>query len=183
MTNAHAHGQAELRWYAVAVHARQERAAEAGLGQRGFEVLLPVRREVRLWSDRIKQVQRPLFPGYVFARASLSPDRRVEMLKVRQVYDLVGRRPARLAEPIPDWEIDSLRKLTATDRMLDPVAGLTRGTEVVIASGPLRGARGVVAQAPDGRRRLTLQITLLGRGVRVALLADDVVASAEADVA
>jgi transcription termination/antitermination protein NusG len=175
----------ELRWYAVAVFARQERAARAALVDRGFEILLPVRDERRLYSDRIKQVQRPLFPGYLFARCCLDAARRVEMLKVRQVYDLVGRSPGgqRLAEPIPDTEIDSLRKLTASTRDLDPVAGLCPGTEVVVAAGPLRGVRGVIAQGPHGRRRLTVQITLLGRGVRVELRADDVLATADADVA
>lgn len=175
----------DLRWYAVAVHARQERAAAVGLRQRGYEVFLPLRAERRMWSDRIKEIERPLFTGYLFARAELDAKRRIDMLQVRQVRDLLGRNPrdGRLAEPIPDAEIESLRRVAASGRELAPVEGLVRGTEVLIGQGPLRGARGVVVCAPDGERRLTVQITLLGRGVRIALGAEDVLAGRAAGAA
>lgn len=170
------------RWYALSVHARQERAAEAGLVERGFQVLLPTRVERRAWSDRIKAVEAALFPGYLFLRTRLDPERRVEMLKIRQVWDLVGRIPddRRIARFIPDHEIESLMKVVESDRELDPVMGLVEGTEVVVGQGALRGARGVVVDAPDGRRRLVVQISLLGRGVRAALSADDVLSAGEA---
>jgi transcription antitermination factor NusG len=167
------------RWYALSVHARQERAAEAALVERGFEIWLPTRIERRMWSDRIKAVEQALFPGYLFVRTALDAERRVEMLKVRQVWDLVGRLPGdrRIAQAIPDHEIESLRTVVGADRALDPVSGLVAGIEVVVGQGALRGARGVVVEAPDGRRRLTVQIGILGRGVRVVLEADDVLAA------
>lgn len=173
---------ADLLWYALSVHSRKERAAQAGLAERGFEVFLPTRVERRAWSDRIKSMETVLFPGYIFIRAALDAERRVEMLKVRQVWDLVGRLPddERIARHIPDCEIESLKKVIQADRRIDPVMGLVEGTEVVVGQGPLRGARGVVIEAPDGRRRLVVQVSLLNRGVRALLQADDVLASRDA---
>src|SRR5437868_1057214 len=64
-----------VRWYAVGVHARQEKAGAAELERRGFEVFLPLRRERRPWSDRVKTVELALFPGYLFVRMAMSPER------------------------------------------------------------------------------------------------------------
>lgn len=169
---------ATLRWHAVGVHARQEKAAAAELCRRGFEVFLPLTSERRIWSDRIRDVEQALFPGYLFLRTALSAARRVEVLKARGVFDLVGKLPGdpRIARAIPDWQIESLRAVVEARRELDPVTGLVPGTLVQVGAGPLKGARGVVEEAADGRRRLVVQVALLGRGVRCTLDADDVVA-------
>lgn len=175
-------GDTEALWYAVAVHARQEKAAGANLADRGMEVFLPTRVERRPWSDRIKKVELALFPGYLFVHTEISAAKRVEMLKVRQVYDLVGKIPGddRIARSIPEWEIASLKTVVASARAVDPVAGLSRGTPVVVGAGALKGVRGVVLEGPDGKRRLVVQVELLGRGVRTVLAADDVLVEDEA---
>lgn len=180
-SSAH-HRAVTPHWYAVAVHARQERAAAVALSDRGFEVLLPTRCERRLWSDRVQRVNLALFPGYLFLRDIMSPARRVEMLRVRQVYDLVGRSPgdATIARPVPDKEVESLKALLESERELSAIDRLTRGTEVLIAGGPLRGARGVLLADADGRQQLAVQISLLGRGVRTWISADDLVEPATA---
>lgn len=167
--------EAEQAWYALEVQGRKEKAAAAGLLERGFDVFLPTRLERRPWSDRIRTVELALFPGYLFVRTALDAARRIEMLRVKQVRELVARLPgdARIARSIPRWEIESLMTVVGSQRELDPSQGLVRGTEVVVAAGPLRGARGVVLEEPDGRRRLVVQIVLLGRGVRTVLSAED----------
>lgn len=167
------------RWFALAVHTRSEASAAAELQARVEQVFLPVRVERRPWSDRVKRVEVPLFPGYLFVRTPMSAARRVDLLRCRHVVDLVGRLPGddRVATPIPDVEVEGLQVVVASERALDPIERLIPGKHVFVASGPLRGARGVVEQGPDGHRRLVVQVGLLGRGVRAVLLADDVVES------
>jgi transcription termination/antitermination protein NusG len=171
ITTAHQQPQ----WYALAVHARQERAAATALEERGFEVFLPTRCEPRLWSDRVQRLNLALFPGYLFLRSTLTPSRRVEMLRTRQVYDLVGRTPGSpaIARPVPDSQIESLRRLTESQRELSAAERLVRGNEVIVCEGPLRGTRGVLVSEPHGKKRLAVQIPLLGRAVRTWLTADD----------
>lgn len=163
------------RWYAVAVHTRQERAAAAGLKERGFHVFLPTRCERRLWSDRVQRVELALFPGYLFLRAELTAARRVDMLRVRQVYDLVGRIPGhpRIASSIPEEQIESLSRLLESERELSRAHRLERGDEVVISHGPLRGVRGKLLSGGDGSRKIAVEIPLLGRSVRTWVSADD----------
>jgi transcription antitermination factor NusG len=164
------------RWFALAVDVRSERSAVDGLHGVVEEVFLPSRIERRAWSDRIKSVEVPLFPGYCFIRVDLNPTARVAILKVKHVVDVVGRRAGRegLAPSVPDTEINSLRLLVAAGRSLDPLAALVAGVPVVVGAGPLRGVRGVVECAVDGQRRLVVNVALLGRAVRTTLLADDV---------
>jgi len=162
------------QWYALAVHARQEKAASQSLGERGLEVFLPVRMERRAWSDRVQTVELALFPGYLFVRVALTPAVRTELLKVHQVLELVGRKPgdARIAQSIPAEQIESLQLLVATSNNLDPTYRLVKGTPVRVVSGPLKGITGLVLTEPDGRRRLVVQIEILGRGVSTALPAE-----------
>lgn len=163
------------RWYAVAVHTRQERAAAAGLSERGFRVFLPTRCERRLWSDRVQRVELALFPGYLFLRAQLTAARRVEILRVRQVYDLVGRTPGhpRIARDVPAAELESLARLVESDRELSRQNSLERGADVVVCHGPLRGVRGKLVSDAHGQRKLAVQIPLLGRSVRTWVSPDD----------
>ncbi|MBI5494833.1 MAG: hypothetical protein HY904_07370 [Deltaproteobacteria bacterium] len=162
------------------VHTRQEKAAAADLANRKFEVLLPIRKERRKWSDRVKTVEIAMFPGYLFVHTLLTAQRRVDMLKVHQTYDLVGRVPDddRIAIAIPDEEIESIRVVLNAETQVDPIQRLVPGTRVRVISGALAGAVGVVEVGPDGRRRLIVQIHLLGRGVRAQLGGDDVLQDA-----
>lgn len=169
------------RWYALAVHARSEASAAAELAARADQVFLPVRTERRAWSDRVKTAEVPLFPGYLFVRLALDAPARVALLRCKHAVELVGRLfgDDRIARAIPNHEIEALRILVDAERALDPIERLVPGQHVLVGAGPLRGARGVVEQGPDGQRRLVVQIALLGRGVRTVLSADDVVESVE----
>jgi transcription termination/antitermination protein NusG len=164
-------------WYALAVHARQEKAAALEIEKRGVEVFLPVRVERRAWSDRIQNVEIALFPGYLFLKTAMTVERRVDLLKVHHVFDLVGRLlgDERIAREIPDHEIMSLKTLVTSPRNLDPVERLVPGKSVLVAAGPLKGAFGIVLEEPNGKRRLIVQIELLGRGVSAELSAEDLI--------
>ncbi len=74
-------------WYALRVTVRHERAVDRRLAELGYESLLPVYRSRRVWSDRIKALKVPLFPGYVFCR--LSPDRAVKTYMVPRALGVV----------------------------------------------------------------------------------------------
>lgn len=165
----------KLHWYALMVRARQEKAAAADLSKRGFEVFLPTRFERRAWSDRIQRVELAVFPGYLFVRATATPASRVAALRARGVVGFVGTWQA-----VPDACVDSLRLVLGAERDVDPVQKLVPGLPVRVGQGPLRGVVGVVEEGVDGRRRIVVNVELLGRAVRAVLLADDVLEGASA---
>src|SRR5450755_3293089 len=61
-----------LPWYAVRVQGKFENVASVILREKGFEEFLPVYRARRQWSDRVKQLDLPLFPGYLFCRIEIA---------------------------------------------------------------------------------------------------------------
>ena len=55
-------------WYALSVKHQHELAVRSALEFKGFEALAPTYRARRRWSDRVKEIDLPLFAGYVFCR-------------------------------------------------------------------------------------------------------------------
>jgi len=173
------------RWYALAVFARQEKAAEDELKKLGVNVYLPLCPVRRCWSDRIQELQLALFPGYLFVRLELEPDMRIRMIRIKQVIDMVGRvkdDKCLFVRHIPDSQIESLKTIIESKRQLEPINKLVKGTEVKILRGPFKGAIGIVEKEPTGKRRLVVQVPLLGRGVRTELSADDLLSKEELGV-
>src|SRR5690242_8121340 len=78
----------EAAWFALTVKAQHEKAVEAYLRANALEGYAPRYRAQRRWSDRIKTVERPLFPGYVFCRFSFME--RLKVLGAPGVGSIVG---------------------------------------------------------------------------------------------
>src|SRR5215469_11320307 len=76
------------RWYAVRTRSRFEATTSASFRDKGFTAFLPTYVSRRQWSDRIKELRLPLFPGYVFCRFDASDQYRV--LNSPGVVHIVG---------------------------------------------------------------------------------------------
>src|SRR5215471_17879374 len=61
----------ERGWFAVQVRPRYEKATARALRNKGYEEFLPLYTSPRRWTDRLKHIELPLFPGYVFCRFDL----------------------------------------------------------------------------------------------------------------
>ncbi|PYV81621.1 MAG: hypothetical protein DMG05_29645, partial [Acidobacteria bacterium] len=57
-----------VQWFALVVRSQHEKMVASVLHSKGYEEFLPLYTVKRRWSDRIKQLELPLFPGYVFCR-------------------------------------------------------------------------------------------------------------------
>src|SRR5271155_2463277 len=115
-------------WYAVRVRSNYEKVAEMHLGDRGYERFSPSYRVETQWSDRKKEVDRFLFPGYVFCR--LDPNNRLPVLSAPGVVGLVGfgKTPA----PIPHEDIERIRRLVESGLLVRPWPFLEVGQSVLI---------------------------------------------------
>jgi transcription antitermination factor NusG len=147
-------------WFALRVRSNCENVAAFHLRDRGFEEFSPTYRTERQWSDRKKQIDLPLFPGYVFCR--LNPDDRLPVLTVPGTVGLVGfgKGPA----VIPDHEIESIRKMIGSGLLVAPWPFLSVGQNVLIERGPLAGVEGILQEIKK-TFRLVVSIGLLQRSV------------------
>ncbi len=150
-------------WFALQVRSRHERVTAAALRNRGYEQFLPLYESRRRWSDRVKVLSLPLFPGYVFCR--FAPSQRSAVLgEIPGVYGVVcsGRIPA----PIDGVEIQALQAVVHSRAFAEPWPFLNMGGRVRIAEGPLKGLCGILIQTKQ-QQRLVLSVTLLQRSVAV----------------
>ena len=149
-----------LQWYAAYTNARHERRVTECLSGRLVECYLPSYRSVRRWQDRRKEIELPLFPGYVFVRIAYRA--RLQVLTAPGVVQIVSfdGKPA----PIQDGEIDALRRGTSCAAGLEPHPYLKVGRRVRVRSGPLSDMEGILLRRKDGFR-LVLSIELIMRSV------------------
>jgi transcription antitermination factor NusG len=159
---------AGLAWFAVLTRSRHERKVRDQLLQAGLEVFLPTTYRWSRWRDRRKRIEWPLFPGYCFVR--LPPKEILPGLAGNGSRVItIGGQPA----PIPDCEIDAVRRLMATTLPYETWPFMNKGPPVEIVRGPLAGARGrFVRNGADFR--VLLAIELLGRMLSVQIDSADV---------
>jgi|SRR5579862_538549 transcription antitermination factor NusG len=147
-------------WYAVYTNARHEKRVTEYLGGRSLECYLPSYRSVRRWQDRRKEVDLPLFPGYVFVRIAYRS--RLQVLTAPGVVRIVtfDGKPASIREA----EIENIRRGLSHAAGFEPHPYLKVGKRVRVRSGPLSGIEGILLRRKDGFR-LVLSIELIMRSV------------------
>src|SRR5437868_3671623 len=102
----HSSYRVQEQWFALRVRSRYEKLVATMANSMGFEDFLPVYQSRNRWSDRVKLVELPLFPGYVFCR--LNAEHRLPLLTIPGVLHFVGIGKAPV--PIADAEIAALQK-------------------------------------------------------------------------
>ena len=153
-------------WYALAVKPQYEFRVFRGLGEvADVEGFLPSYKDKRIWSDRTKVVDAPLFPGYVFARFDYPGDR-VPVLRVAGVRSIVGLGHA--PSPLPEEEIDGIRTVANSGFPVRPWPFLRTGQRVRIGHGPLCGVEGIILAQKD-EWQMVVSVELLQRSISVML--------------
>ena len=148
----------EKQWYVGYVRSCQERRVASALQAAGEEYYLPVRKERRKWSDRVKTVEVLLLKGMVFIRTTNA--RRVPLLQ--GIYGLcafMADRSTHLPVTIPDSQMDAF--MFMVDRSSKPVmvstAHFSPGDKVRICSGSMSGLEGELIRI-GGSHRLVLRL-------------------------
>jgi transcription antitermination factor NusG len=156
-------------WYGLRTRSHHEKWVQEQLVTRGIETFLSLVEWCRQWKDRRKLVAFPLFPGYCFARFPLS--QRVTVLSSQGVAEILGNRDGPV--PVPDAEIEAVRKLVTSTLPYDPHPYLREGMPVEVIRGPLAGVRGRLVRK-GSRARLVIGVTLIHQGASVEIDALDV---------
>jgi transcription elongation factor/antiterminator RfaH len=165
----------QLPWYALLVRSRRENQVFNQLLGQGYECFLPVYKSERRWSDRMKEVQQPLFPGYLFCRFDIH--NRGPVLMAPGVHQIVGigRTPVSVAEA----EIESIRQVLASGLPSQPWLYLEVGQRVRVNHGSLENIEGILVSFKGGHR-VVLSVSLLQRSVAMEVDLSWVTAVSEA---
>jgi transcription antitermination factor NusG len=151
-------------WYAIQAKSSREKTASLLLENAGYECLVPISKYMRRWSDRMKEVEVPLFPGYFFCR--MDPHNRLPVLMTPGVIQIVG--VGKTPIPVEEEEIAAIQRVGKSGLPTMPWPYLEVGHVVRIEEGPLRGLPGIVIKIKSGMK-LVLSVSLLQRSMAVEI--------------
>ena len=136
---------------------RATRSEAGGSFPSGHHPFLPAITRWSRWKDRKKKIDWPLFPGYCFAR--FDQKIRLSILKCSGVVRIVSfdGEPA----PVPEHEIEGIRRLVESELQYDPCPLIREGTMVEVVHGPLSGVVGRLVRK-GAHARLILSVDLIG---------------------
>ena len=142
-----------MNWYAIYTRSRHEKKVAASLEEKRVEVFLPLRSVLSRWKDRRKEVQLPLFSGYLFVR--ILREQRLPVLQTSGVVRFVGNGDG--LDPVPEEQIISIQRLMESGLRYDPYPYLKEGMQVRVVRGPLKGVEGILI---DKRKKHLLVLSV-----------------------
>ena len=149
-------------WFAAYTAPRHEKFVQAQLTAKQIQSFLPLYTVVRRWKNGVRrEIQHPLFPGYVFVR--LDANERLPVLQTAGVVYIVGNGTSPL--PVDDQEMHALR-VGAQHASLSPHPPVSTGDVVSITRGPFKGVTGRVQHA-SGTLTFVVTIQLIQRSFAI----------------
>ena len=132
-----------------------------------MESFLPLQEVFSQWKDRRKRVAKPLFPGYLFVRASRTDLH--EVVITRGTAYVVGS--AGKPVPVPDEQIHAVRQVVEAPHPILQWPWLREGKRVRVTVGPLAGIETYIVDRRETGNccYLVISVDLLGRSVAVEI--------------
>jgi transcriptional antiterminator RfaH len=151
-------------WFVIWAESRAEKKVAQRIEAMRLSPWLPLVKERHRWSDRWREMECPLFPGYLFARTTNADWSQV--LRTPGVLTVVKEagKPALLANSFVSSLRDAIGREGATPEAVAESVDYASGDEVIVEEGVLRGVRGVVRERRSGRQ-LVIWVAEIGRGV------------------
>ena len=157
------------KWFAIYTRSNFEKKLYADLLKAKYEVFLPLIKETRLWSDRMKTILVPLLPSYVFVK--------MEEQQLSKLYNYAGivRLVSSGGKPceIKEEEILFMDNIVKHGFPVCPTDGYVAGDSVRVVRGPLKGWAGKIEMV-KGKSRIAFRIESLQQCLSVEVSMGDV---------
>ena len=163
-------------WYVVYTKPRHERRVVCSLQKAGIGSFLPVTKKLRIWSDRKKYVEEPLFPSYVFIKLEEIQDY-FNTLDIDSIlyFVRIGNQIAKVNESI----ITNLKILLAEapDHIEITSERIPAGSKLIIKDGVFTG---FCCEAVEykGKEIFAVRIELLQRSILMNVPAEQLMPAA-----
>lgn len=159
------------KWFVLQTKPRTEKIVHRQILIKGVESYLPLTEKIRIWSDRKKKIQIPLFSGYVFVFADESE--RIQAISnttgaIRYVY--YDKKPA----VITDKELTLIRQaLLEPEKISIEDKKISKGDLIEVTKGPFKGMKGYVNDF-RGKYKLTVNLEELSYSFSIILNSSEV---------
>lgn len=154
-----------MPWYVLYTKPRNEKKTAKLLDDKGIEVYCPIHEVVKIWSDRKKKIQEPVFTSYIFVKLKDYKNEQVEVLStpgaVRFLFWL--KQPGIVREE----EVDAIRNFLNEYKNAKISVNMSEGEFVTITEGPLMEQKGKIVKI-QGKKAI-LQLRSLGWNIMAEL--------------
>jgi transcriptional antiterminator RfaH len=153
-------------WYLLYTNSKQEKKVAEQLVAKKINYYLPIVKDIRKWSDRVKIIHSPLFPSYLF----------IYLEQLQNYYDSLeakgalyyvrfGHEIAKVADTI----VNNLKIVVNASEFIEiSFVEFQKGETLTISEGPLTGLNCEVVQYKN-KEMLLVRISLLKRSVLAEL--------------
>ena len=166
------YNESELkRWFVLQTKPRKEKVVLQQIEQKKIEVYSPFIEKIRIWSDRKKKIQVPLFSGYVFIHGN-------ESERIKAITDTIGamkyiyfqKRPA----VVNDREIEIIKQaLLSPEKISIEEKRIKKGDLIIVSHGLFKGMKGYVNEF-RGKYKLTVNLEELSYSFNIILNSNEV---------
>ena len=155
-----------LRWFAIYTRSRYEKRVNERLKEMGVEAYLPLVKSWRVWSDRKKQIDVPLFSSYLFVRTHEGKGHEYfDILNTPGVVRFITFEGK--AVVVPDAQIDALKRLNSQGIDMEVLTeNPPPGTPVTVIMGPMKGISGEVISVGKNKK-IILRMDALDKSVTI----------------
>jgi transcription antitermination factor NusG len=156
-------------WYVLKTKSNQEHIAEKHLCDTSVESFLPREVQFRKIPTGMKEIRKPLFPGYVFVRPT--PPQLNRLRYIRGSCGLIGfdENPS----PIAEGEIEGIRALLNSNHEVKVHPKMHVGTKVKLRIGQFQEVEGELIRITS-HFRVVVNVFLLRKSLSIELDAREI---------
>lgn len=150
-----------LNWYALYTKPRKEQKVAQQLQQLGFTIYLPLKTEIKQWSDRKKKVTSPLFTSYVFIH--IEESKRQEVFIIDGVLNYVFW----LGKPavIRNEEMKLMRNEIEMPNHGIEVSSIAPGERIELQQGVFKGQEAIIQHVSNQK----VHLFLMSLGIKLVI--------------
>lgn len=154
-------------WHVIYVASRKEKVVYERLLQKGIECFVPLVKRLRIWSDRKKWVEMPLFNGYVFIKqGTYLAD---QVLQTTGVVAFLNENGA--PGIVKNEEIELLKKVIKEGYSVESTLDADQfqeGETVKVIDGPLKGHTGMLLRK-NNNNYFVIYFEGIHQGIKIEL--------------
>lgn len=155
----------EKNWYAVYVKSRSEKKVASEFEAQDIDYYLPLIKKLKIWSDRKKWIEEPLFRSYVFVHIEQKDYHKVlYTFNVLKYISFEGK-----AVPIRKEQINAIKYyLNEKDPENIDNQVWEEGRKVEVISGSMAGLQGELIDV-KGKKKVKVEIEVVGKSLVIQI--------------
>lgn len=159
----------ERHWYAIHTYSGYENAVlrnlkqridSLGLGDKIFEVIVPVEKKIKVKGTKRVEVEEKIYPGYVLVNMIVDDNTWYQVRNTPRVTGFVGSGTTPV--PLEKKELDYIFSRMNQAETLHDIS-IEAGEIVSIIDGPFKDYEGKVSEVDKVRGKLKVLVSMFGR--------------------